>query len=80
MDKINKFIDMIIDENALKPVDEAYSVEVQFINKHDLFTLFEMMFNEDTGLQDLVMCHLQEQIDKRIPHFESEDRYWRKSA
>jgi hypothetical protein len=76
MNKLISYINLIINEYADKPLDEAYHLDVESIPQNELSTLIEAMLEHDNHLRDIVMSHIQDSIDARLPNFEINHRYW----
>lgn len=79
MEKLNQYYDMIIYEYADKPTNDAYCLDVEQIPHFELIDLIDKMMKEDTNLRDVIMSKIQQSIDNRIPHFESDHRFYREA-
>ncbi len=77
MNKIlSSYIDTnIIDENANKKSRDGYVLDIQELNEHDIDNFLTFLFKNDEALKELILDHMQELIDERLPIVECQDKY-----
>lgn len=72
---LDRYIDVcLIEPYADKDIERGFSLDIDTIPEHERDNFLDMIMKEDTTLRDLVLFHMQQLINSRLPECESNDR------
>ena len=72
---LDRYIDVcLIEPYAEKNIERGFSLDIDSLPEHERDNFLDMLMKEDTTVRDLVLFHMQQLINKRLPECESNDR------
>jgi hypothetical protein len=75
MNTLNRYIDIcLIDEYADKDLRNGYALDIDSLPEHTRSNFLDELMKHDTSVRDLVLYHMQEMINERLPECELHDR------
>lgn len=73
---VNQYIDLcLIDEYADKDHINGFALDLDDLPKNEIANFLDVLMEEDTAVRDLVLCHMQQLINERLPERERDTRW-----
>lgn len=72
---LDRYIDVcLIEPYAEKDIERGYTLDIDSLPEHERDNFLDMLMKEDTTVRDLVLFHMQQLINTRLPECEVNDR------